>query len=93
MLAAGGAPDEVMWSLWSESPWLRRLRAQVGAGGDGARTADRDLDALCALFDAAGRAEEQVGFKGVTAFLAELESQEIPGDNRFDTAAGRAGCS
>ncbi|HEY3005105.1 MAG TPA: UvrD-helicase domain-containing protein, partial [Kribbellaceae bacterium] len=82
---AGAAPDEVMWALWSESPWLRRLRAQSSGGGEAARAAHRELDALCALFDAAGRAEEQLGFKGVTAFLAELESQDIPGDNRFDT--------
>ena len=30
------------------------------------------------------RAEEQVGFKGVSAFLSELESLDIAGDNRFD---------
>ncbi|WUJ71971.1 ATP-dependent helicase [Kribbella soli] len=84
IVTAGAAPDEVMWSLWSESPWLRRLRGQAHSGGEQARTANRDLDSLCALFDAAGRAEEQVGFKGVSAFLSELESLDIAADNRFD---------
>ncbi|HZO63671.1 MAG TPA: ATP-dependent DNA helicase [Kribbellaceae bacterium] len=91
VVTAGAAPDEVMWALWADSPWLRRLRAQSAGGGEGARSAHRDLDALCALFDAAGRAEEQVGFKGVTAFLTELESQDIPGDNRFDAGVREAG--
>jgi superfamily I DNA/RNA helicase/RecB family exonuclease len=91
IVTAGAAPDEVMWSLWSESPWLRKLRAQSNGGGEAARTANRDLDSLCALFDAAGRAEEQVGFKGVTAFLSELESLDIAGDNRFDTTYREAG--
>lgn len=88
----GAAADEAMWVLWSDSPWLRRLRsASTSAGGEAARSAHRDLDALCALFDAAGRAEEQVGFKGVTAFLTELQSQDIPGDHRYDTAVREAG--
>ena len=91
VVTAGAAPDEVMWALWSESPWLRKLRSQSAGGGETARAAHRDLDALCALFDAAGRAEEQLGFKGVTAFLAELESQDIPGDNRFDAGVREAG--
>lgn len=91
IIETGAAPDEVMWALWTDSPWLRRLRGATAAGGEPARAAHRDLDALCALFDAAGRAEEQVGFKGVTAFLSELESQDIPGDNRFDTALRETG--
>ena len=91
IVTAGAAPDEVMWSLWSESPWLRRLRGQANSGGETARTANRDLDSLCALFDAAGRAEEQVGFKGVSAFLTELESLDIAGDNRFDATYREAG--
>ncbi|GAA0621010.1 ATP-dependent DNA helicase [Kribbella sandramycini] len=88
---AGAAPDEVMWSLWSESPWLRRLRGQANSGGEPARAANRDLDSLCALFDAAGRAEEQIGFKGVSAFLSELESLDIAADNRFDGTYREAG--
>ena len=91
IVTAGAAPDEVMWSLWSDSPWLRRLRGQAHSGGETARAANRDLDSLCALFDAASRAEEQVGFKGVSAFLSELESLDIAADNRFDGTYREAG--
>jgi ATP-dependent exoDNAse (exonuclease V) beta subunit len=91
IVTAGAAPDEVMWSLWSESPWLRRLRGQANSGGEPARAANRDLDSLCALFDAASRAEEQVGFKGVSSFLSELESLDIAADNRFDGTYREAG--
>ncbi len=91
IVTAGAAPDEVMWSLWSDSPWLRRLRGQAHSGGETARAANRDLDSLCTLFDAASRAEEQVGFKGVSAFLSELESLDIAADNRFDGTYREAG--
>ena len=39
--------------------WPQRLRRSVAAGGGAARRANRDLDSLVALFDAAARAEEQ----------------------------------
>ena len=70
IVTAGAAPDEVMWSLWSDSPWLRRLRGQANSGGEPARAANRDLDSLCALFDAAepgrgaGRVQGRVGVPG-----------------------------
>ena len=35
---------------------------------------------MCALFETAARAEEQVGHKSVGEFLATLEQQEIPAD-------------
>ena len=44
------------------------------------RRANRDLDAVCALFDIAARSEEVSGLRGVTGFLAEVEGQQIPAD-------------
>ena len=46
----------------------------------GARLANRDLDAVCALFETAARAEEQRGHTSVETFLATLVAQEIPAD-------------
>ena len=60
--------------------WPEHLHARTGRGGTTARLANRDLDAMCALFETAARAEEQVGHKSVGEFLATLEQQEIPAD-------------
>ena len=53
---------------------------EAAFGGDTGRRANRDLDAVCALFEVAGRSEEVAGLRGVTAFLAEIEGQQIPAD-------------
>jgi len=79
-LEAGDTAEEVLWVLWSGTDWPRRLRAGVEAGGNAARLAHRDLDAVCALFDTAARAEEQRGHTSVTSFLAALTAQQIPAD-------------
>ena len=83
-LADGGTAEEVLWTLWDGSDWGRRLRAATQAGGQAARLAHRDLDALCALFEVAARAEEQRGHTSVREFLATLRAQEIPADTLAD---------
>ena len=84
LLDAGGTVEEVLWVLWSGTGWPESLRHRVQRGGAGARLANRDLDALCALFDTAARAEEQRGHTSVEAFLATLVAQEIPADTLAD---------
>ena len=76
--------EEVLWVLWDGSDWGRRLRQATQAGGQGARLAHRDLDAICALFESAARAEEQKGHTSVRSFVATLRSQEIPADTLAD---------
>jgi superfamily I DNA/RNA helicase/RecB family exonuclease len=76
--------EEVLWTLWSSTAWPRRLRASVEAGGAQARLAHRDLDALCALFEVAARAEEQRGHTSVANFLDALSAQQIPADTLAD---------
>ncbi|MEO7350851.1 MAG: ATP-dependent DNA helicase, partial [Marmoricola sp.] len=80
LLDASGTVEEVLWTLWAGTGWPEQLRARTRRGGATARLADRDLDAMCALFETAARAEEQVGHKPVGEFLATLEAQEIPAD-------------
>lgn len=77
---AGAPAEEVLWTLWSGTGWPARLRRSVEAGGGSARRAHRDLDAVCALFETAARAEEQRDHVGVVNFLATLVAQQIPGD-------------
>ncbi|MBA2444350.1 MAG: ATP-dependent helicase [Nocardioidaceae bacterium] len=80
-----GAPaEEVLWSLWSGTTWPYRLRAAVERGGAAARAGHRDLDAVCALFEVAARSEEKRERTGVTAFLDQIEAQQIPGDTLAD---------
>jgi RecB family exonuclease len=78
VLADGGTPEEALWQLWHGSGWDRRLESDSLAGGSAGRQADRDLDAVLALFGAAARLEEREPQGGVSTLLAELEAQEIP---------------
>src|SRR5690606_24041726 len=52
-LAEGETVEQVLWVLWSGTSWPRRLRSATGQGGQAARLAHRDLDAICALFEVA----------------------------------------
>ena len=79
-LAEGATAEQVLWTLWSGTPWPHRLRNAVAAGGGAARRANRDLDSLVALFDAAARTEEQRDHLGVRNFLSTLAAQQIPAD-------------
>ncbi|MEU9447876.1 ATP-dependent DNA helicase [Streptomyces sp. NPDC048277] len=85
-LADGGTTEEALWDLWNGTPWPSRLERTARRGGAAGRNADRDLDAVCALFATAARAEERSGGRGALNFLAEIEAEDIAAD----TLAGRA---
>jgi superfamily I DNA/RNA helicase/RecB family exonuclease len=85
-LAGGGTAEEALWELWDGTPWPRRLERAARRGGAAGRNADRDLDAVCALFATAARAEERTGGLGALNFLAEIEAEDIAAD----TLTGRA---
>ena len=72
-------PEAALWELWNGSPWPDRLEAASLTGGAAGRAADRDLDAVVALFATVARAAERRTGK-VTAILDEIEAQQIPGD-------------
>ncbi len=74
----GGAPEEVLWALWDGSGWARRLTTRARGTGTAARAADRDLDAVLALFEAASRLEDRQPRAGSRGLLEELRAQEIP---------------
>ena len=88
LLAEG--PESALWSLWHDTPWQRRLEATSLAGGSAGRAADRDLDAIVALFSYVGQVQSERpklfaasaradSRKGVVALLDELEAQHLPG--------------
>jgi superfamily I DNA/RNA helicase/RecB family exonuclease len=73
-------PEEALWQLWAGSPWPQRLEAASLHGGAAGRAADRDLDAVVALFATVARASERRRQAGVRNLVEELEAQQIPGD-------------
>ncbi|MFJ2306157.1 ATP-dependent helicase [Streptomyces sp. NPDC087787] len=79
-LAGGGTVEEALWDLWDGTPWPSRLERAARRGGAAGRNADRDLDAVCALFATAARAEERTGGLGALNFLAEIEAEDIAAD-------------
>ncbi|MGW3735860.1 ATP-dependent helicase [Streptomyces sp. NPDC005148] len=80
LLEGGGTAEEALWELWTGTPWPGRLERAALRGGAGGRNADRDLDAVCALFDTAARAEERTGGRGALNFLEEVDAQDIAAD-------------
>ncbi|MFF2972008.1 ATP-dependent helicase [Streptomyces albidoflavus] len=87
LLAKGGSAEEALWELWDGTTWPQRLERSARRGGAAGRNADRDLDAVCALFATAARAEERTGGRGALNFLAEIEAQDIAADTLTRRAA------
>ncbi|MGW5674449.1 ATP-dependent helicase [Streptomyces sp. NPDC003860] len=85
VLDGGGTAEETLWTLWNGTYWPQRLENAALRGGAAGRNADRDLDAVCALFDTAARAEERTGGRGALNFIEEIEAQDIAAD----TLSGR----
>lgn len=87
----GGRPDEVLWELWSGTDWPTRLRAEALRPGEGAARANRDLDAIVALFQLAHKSLAPGGAEGVRWFLAEVAQQQIPADSQRESAVSGRG--
>ncbi|MGW5850848.1 ATP-dependent helicase [Streptomyces sp. NPDC055254] len=86
LLQGGGTAEEALWTLWDGTPWPQRLERNARRGGAAGRNADRDLDAVCTLFDTAARAEDRTGGSGALNFLEQLEAEDIAAD----TLTGKA---
>jgi superfamily I DNA/RNA helicase/RecB family exonuclease len=77
----GGDAESVLWTVWQESGLADRLMEQSVRGGARGAAADRDLDAVVAMFDMAARFTDRLPHAGPQLFLDDLASQEIPGDS------------
>ncbi|HEY0560706.1 MAG TPA: ATP-dependent DNA helicase [Frankiaceae bacterium] len=80
VLRGGGEPEEALWALWRDSGWGARLSAASRGGAGVPSAADRDLDAVVALFRFLSRVSERTPHRGVGSILASLQAQQIPGD-------------
>ncbi|HET9257256.1 MAG TPA: ATP-dependent DNA helicase [Pseudonocardiaceae bacterium] len=82
----GKTAEEVLWQVWQSSGLAQRWAAISARGGAAGAQADRDLDAVVALFDAAARYADRLpgadgGPAGVLGFCDYLAQQQIPGDS------------
>ncbi|MEV6011587.1 ATP-dependent DNA helicase [Streptomyces sp. NPDC051976] len=79
-LERGGTAEDALWGLWDGTPWPARLERAALRGGAAGRNADRDLDAVVALFETAARAEERTGGRGALNLIEELSAHDIAAD-------------
>lgn len=84
--AEGGGVLDVLWAMWHRAGLAEPWRRSALAGGSAGARADRDLDAVLALFSAAERFVDRLPQAAPAAFLEHLESQDLPAD----TLAARA---
>jgi superfamily I DNA/RNA helicase/RecB family exonuclease len=85
-IAKGGSAEDVLWAIWDASGLAAEWQRASAAGGPAGSAADRDLDAVLALFDKAAHFTETMP-PGVPALFADsLSSQEIAGDTLAERA-------
>ncbi|MEO9221290.1 MAG: ATP-dependent DNA helicase, partial [Mycobacteriaceae bacterium] len=77
--AEGRGVEDVLWAVWQASGLERQWVAAVERGGAAAAQADRDLDAVLAMFEAAARYVDRLPAAGVSGFVEYLTEQELPG--------------
>ncbi|MFT4189553.1 MAG: ATP-dependent DNA helicase [Aeromicrobium sp.] len=86
-ITAGESPEQVLWTLWEGTDWPQRLDQAWLAGGAERVAADRDLDAVVALFHHAARSEVRHQRRSVAGFVADLRAQQLPADRLADSSA------
>ncbi|MER6800181.1 3'-5' exonuclease, partial [Amycolatopsis mediterranei] len=92
-VARGEGVEQVLWQLWRESGLQDKLLKQAERGGSLGAQADRDLDAVVALFDAAGRYVDRLPRSSVASFADYLGAQRIAGDTLAPAAVPSDGVS
>jgi superfamily I DNA/RNA helicase/RecB family exonuclease len=84
--ARHGNAHDVLWAVWDASGLAQEWQAASAAAGSPGAAADRDLDAVCALFDAAARFTTKLPPGAAQLFLDSMSGQEIPGDTLAERA-------
>ncbi|MET0492547.1 MAG: ATP-dependent DNA helicase [Actinoplanes sp.] len=92
--APGATAEEVLWAVWRASELADRWYAMstrgapVEPGGEGGRArqwraeaADRDLDSIVVLFDAAARFVDRLPGARTEVFLDHVIGQDLPADS------------
>ncbi|PFG42383.1 superfamily I DNA/RNA helicase [Isoptericola jiangsuensis] len=86
--AEGATAQTVLWAVWAATGLADRWRDLALAGGPAGVRADRDLDAVLALFRAAETYVERMPGAPVASFVDYLSSQDLPADSLAASATG-----
>jgi superfamily I DNA/RNA helicase/RecB family exonuclease len=76
----GATAEDVLWAVWSRSGLAEAWTRAALAGGAAGAAADRDLDAVVALFDAVARFVDRLPGEGPSGFVEHVRGQQIPAD-------------
>ncbi|MEW2381660.1 ATP-dependent DNA helicase [Micromonospora sp. NPDC047707] len=93
----GATAEDVLWAVWRASGlaelWSAALARTPATAGEGdvarrrrAEAADRDLDAVMVLFDAAARFTDRLPGARTEVFLDHVLGQDLPADTLAPTA-------
>jgi superfamily I DNA/RNA helicase/RecB family exonuclease len=83
----GGSAEDVLWAVWDASGLAAQWQQASAAGGPAGAAADRDLDAVLALFDKAAHFADSMPPGAPGLFADSLSAQEIAGDTLAERAA------
>ncbi len=85
-IGAGGNAEDVLWAIWDASGLAEQWQRVSAAGGPAGAAADRDLDAVLALFDQAAHFTDTMPPGAPGLFADSLAGQEIAGDTLAERA-------
>lgn len=82
--------EETLWAAWQASGLERRWASTALRGGPAGEQCDRDLDAVIAMFEAAGNFADTLPAAGPAGFIRYLSALQIPRDSRAPGSAADA---
>ncbi|MDY6997933.1 MAG: ATP-dependent DNA helicase [Actinomycetota bacterium] len=86
----GSDPHHTLWQAWSRSGLQRRWLSASERGGPGAAQADRDLDAVTAMFDVAERYVAQTTGASLRGLIDHIVALTLPPARPDDRPAPEA---
>ncbi|GAB78284.1 Superfamily I DNA or RNA helicase [Austwickia chelonae] len=84
--APGVTAETVLWALWQGLDLADTWRSTALDGGPAGARADRDLDAMVALFGSAATYVDRLPGRGPDGFLEHITGQDVAGDMLTDRA-------
>lgn len=85
----GGDPRQTLWQAWNRSGLQKRWLAAAERGGPAAAQAERDLDAVTALFDVAEQYVERTAGASLRGLIDHITGLSLP-PARDDARSGDA---